>query len=64
MPAANSTVLLPALNGQAGGKVSQQLSVTTGDKIAVATMYGFSNDWFFATKGEIDATKKEISHQV
>jgi hypothetical protein len=54
-----STVLLPKIGGAAGGKVSQQLSVAAGDKIAIATMYGFSNDWFFATTGiDIDATQK------
>ncbi|MES1218768.1 MAG: spondin domain-containing protein [Bacteroidota bacterium] len=46
-----TTVLLPKINGAAGGKVSQQLSLNYGDKIAIATMYGFSNDWFFATTG-------------
>ena len=54
-----NTVLLPKINGAAGNKVSQQLTVTQGDRIAVATMYGFSNDWFFATTGQdIDATQK------
>ncbi|MFT3934737.1 MAG: spondin domain-containing protein [Chitinophagaceae bacterium] len=54
-----NTVLLPKINGAAGGKVSQLLSVSAGDKIAVATMYGFSNDWFFATTGsDLDATQK------
>ena len=54
-----NTVLLPKINGADGGKVSQVLSITKGDKIAVATMYGFSNDWFFATTGtDIDATQK------
>jgi len=52
-----TTVLLPKINGAAGGKVSQMLSVTAGDRVAVATMYGFSNDWFFATTGNnADAT--------
>ncbi|ASZ12130.1 spondin domain-containing protein [Chitinophaga pendula] len=46
-----NTVLLPAINNAAGGKVSQLLSLQPGDKIAIATMYGFSNDWFFATTG-------------
>ncbi|MGF7231679.1 spondin domain-containing protein [Arachidicoccus sp.] len=65
LPAANSKVLLPVINGQAGSSVSQQISVAPGDKVAVATMYGFSNDWFFATKGEIDATQaSDISSQV
>jgi hypothetical protein len=54
-----STVLLPKIGGAAGGKVSQQLTVTQGDRIAVATMYGFSNDWFFATTGkDLDALQK------
>lgn len=58
-------VLLPMIGSQAGSSVSQQLSVVNGDKIAIATMYGFSNDWFFATMGEIDATQKgDISSQV
>ncbi|ANH83862.1 hypothetical protein A8C56_11000 [Niabella ginsenosidivorans] len=46
-----NTVLLPQVNGASGGRVSQQLSLQEGDKIAIATMYGFSNDWFFATTG-------------
>lgn len=46
-----STVLLPKIDGNAGGKVSQQLTLAPGDRIAIATMYGFSNDWFFATGG-------------
>lgn len=54
-----TTVLLPKINGNMGGKVSQQLSVKKGDQIAIATMYGFSNDWFFATTGkDIDASQK------
>jgi hypothetical protein len=55
----NNTVLLPRINGAAGGKVSQQLTIVKGDRIALATMYGFSNDWFFATTGaDIDAMQK------
>ena len=65
LPAANSTVLLPMIDKQPGSTVSQQLSVSKGDKVAIATMYGFSNDWFFATTGEIDATQKaDISDKV
>lgn len=65
LPAASSTVLLPMIDGQPGSTVSQQLSVSKGDKVAIATMYGFSNDWFFATAGEIDATQKgDISNKV
>ncbi|MET4082647.1 hypothetical protein ABIB40_002607 [Pedobacter sp. UYP30] len=44
-------VLLPMINGAEGGKVTQELDVAKGDRVAVATMYGFSNDWFFATNG-------------
>lgn len=56
---ASTTVLLPKISDAVGGKVSQQLSVAKGDKIAIATMYGFSNDWFFATTGsDIDALQK------
>jgi hypothetical protein len=62
----STTVLLPMINGAAGGKVSQQLTVAGGDKIAIATMYGFSNDWFFASIGsDINATEKgDISSKV
>jgi hypothetical protein len=49
LAAANTRVLLPVINGQAGGKVSQSITLASGDQIAIATMYGFSNDWFFAT---------------
>lgn len=57
LKAPESTVLLPMIKGAAGGKVSQQLSVIKGDRIAIATMYGFSNDWFFAITGNgLDAT--------
>ncbi len=54
-----NTVLLPRIDGADGAKVSQMLSVVKGDRIAIATMYGFSNDWFFATSGnDWDATQK------
>lgn len=54
-----STVLLPKINGAPGSMVSQALMVSKGDRIAIATMYGFSNDWFFATSGQdIDALQK------
>lgn len=48
---ATTTVLLPRFGDGSGGKVSQLLSLTKGDRVAIATMYGFSNDWFFATTG-------------
>ncbi|MGK6353448.1 spondin domain-containing protein [Parapedobacter sp. DT-150] len=59
LPAASTTVLLPSIGGQPGGKVSQELTVAKGDRLAIATMYGLSNDWFFATKDNgVDATMK------
>jgi hypothetical protein len=59
LPAPGSKVLLPVINGQPGSKVSQDISVSPGDRIAIATMYGFSNDWFFASTGNgTDATTK------
>ncbi|HVU54522.1 MAG TPA: spondin domain-containing protein [Puia sp.] len=58
LPDPTSKVLLPVIDGQAGSKVSQQLAVQKGDRLAIATMYGFSNDWFFATTGNgVDATQ-------
>lgn len=66
LPAANSTVLLPKIGDQAGSSVSQELHVEENDRIAIATMYGFSNDWFFASKENgVDATQKgDISASV
>lgn len=59
LPAANSKILLPKIGSMSGSSVMQQLSVSMGDKIAIATMYGLSNDWFFASTGNgIDATQK------
>lgn len=57
LPAPNTKVLLPVIDGQRGGFVSQVLSVAKNDRLAIATMYGFSNDWFFASSGDgVDAT--------
>ncbi|MBS1603585.1 MAG: spondin domain-containing protein, partial [Bacteroidetes bacterium] len=57
LAASGTRVLLPVINGAAGSKVSQQISVQKGDRLAIATMYGFSNDWFFASAGNgVDAT--------
>lgn len=67
LPAASSTVLLPKIGEQAGSSVSQKLkNISKGDRIAVATMYGFSNDWFFASKDNgADATQKgDISSSI
>jgi len=59
LPAANSKILLPKIGTQSGSIVRQQLNVSMGDRIAIATMYGLSNDWFFASKDNgIDATQK------
>jgi len=59
LPAPTTNVLLPATDKQPGGMVSQQLTVSKGDRLAIATMYGFSNDWFFASTGNgVDATTK------
>ncbi|UOE50848.1 spondin domain-containing protein [Mucilaginibacter sp. SMC90] len=49
LPAPTTKVLLPQIAGKQGGVVSQQLNVNSGDRLAIATMYGFSNDWFFAS---------------
>jgi len=66
LPAASSTVLLPKIGVQAGSSVSQQLSIASGDRIAIASMYGLSNDWFFATNDNgIDATVKgDVSYSI
>ena len=38
--------------------VSQELDVVKGDRLAIATMYGFSNDWFFASSDNgVDPTQ-------
>ncbi len=67
LPAPATKVLLPIINGQAGGSVSQDISVVKGDRLAITTMYGFSNDWFFSSidngvdptiKGDISSTIK------
>lgn len=59
LPAPTTTVLLPTIGNQPGTSVSQEMSVSKGDRLAIATMYGFSNDWFFATGAEgIDPLNK------
>lgn len=56
---ASTGVLLPRVGDNPGGKVSQELEVTGGSKISIATMYGLSNDWFFATSGnDVNALRK------
>ncbi|PPK99263.1 spondin domain-containing protein [Parapedobacter indicus] len=59
LAAENTTVLLPKIGDQPGSTVSQLLKVAKGDRLAIATMYGLSNDWFFASKTSgVDATQK------
>ena len=50
LPAPDTKVLLPVIDGHSGGIVSHAIEVERNDRLAIATMYGFSNDWFFATK--------------
>nr|WP_315031735.1 spondin domain-containing protein [uncultured Chryseobacterium sp.] len=38
-----------------GSKVSTGFKADAGDKIAYVTMFGFSNDWFYANEQTIDA---------
>ncbi len=66
LQAATSKVLLPKIGTQVGSMVSQNLTVHAGDRIAVTTMYGFSNDWFFASKDNgVDAMLKgDISNSI
>lgn len=59
LPEPTANILLPKIGDQAGGRVTQQYSYAAGDRLAIATMYGFSNDWFFASKDNgVDATQK------
>ncbi|MDR3024227.1 spondin domain-containing protein [Chryseobacterium sp.] len=41
-----------------GNKVTTNFNADPGDKIAYATMFGFSNDWFYANEQNIDANTK------
>ncbi|PWN68539.1 hypothetical protein C1631_017775 [Chryseobacterium phosphatilyticum] len=41
-----------------GNKISTNFSADSGDKIAYATMFGFSNDWFYANEQSIEAGTK------
>ncbi|MBL1221729.1 spondin domain-containing protein [Chryseobacterium sp. L7] len=41
-----------------GSKVMTQFTAAPGDKIAYVTMFGFSNDWFYANEQSIDANTK------
>lgn len=45
-----------------GSKVTTSFNAGPGDKIAYVTMFGFSNDWFYANEQSIDAnTKGDLS---
>ncbi|MCK7554059.1 spondin domain-containing protein [Chitinophaga sedimenti] len=46
--AANTGVLLPVLGQSTGGSISQRISYEPGDRITFATMFGYSNDWFYS----------------
>ncbi|WP_300687896.1 spondin domain-containing protein [Chryseobacterium sp.] len=41
-----------------GNKVMAAFTADPGDKIAYATMFGFSNDWFYANEQSIEANAK------
>ncbi|SDI64064.1 spondin domain-containing protein [Chryseobacterium jejuense] len=41
-----------------GNKIMTSFKADPGDKIAYVTMFGFSNDWFYANETSIDATVK------
>ncbi|MCT2409370.1 spondin domain-containing protein [Chryseobacterium antibioticum] len=58
-----TTILQPRINGNNGGKASQTISARKGDRIALATMYGQSNDWFIAAvnNGVDGSTRGDIS---
>lgn len=60
----NSLMTLPNVKGiyiagnapvAPGNKIMTSFRAETGDKIAYATMFGFSNDWFYANEQPIDA---------
>ncbi|MBV8326986.1 spondin domain-containing protein [Chryseobacterium sp.] len=38
-----------------GNKITARINADPGDKIAYVTMFGFSNDWFYANDQDIDA---------
>ncbi len=43
-----TAVLLPSLGSSAGGSIQQQIDYLPGDRISFATMFGYSNDWFYS----------------
>lgn len=64
--AANIKSVYVAGNGPVppGQSVSTAIDIASGDKIAYATMFGYSNDWFFANQQEItSAATGDITSQ-
>lgn len=57
--AAQTDVLLPVMGSMAGGSIEQKIQYKDGDKITFATMFGYSNDWFysFGNEGMMVGTK-------
>jgi len=64
--AQGTTVLLPALAGNEAGQIEQKIDIKPGDKISFATMFGYSNDWFFSFGEDgVDAgTTGDLSNKV
>lgn len=64
--AAATTVLLPFLGDDAGGSIEQRIEYSAGDKITFATMFGYSNDWFysFGDEGVSAAASGDLSDKV
>ena len=63
----NSLMALPNVKGvfvagnapvAPGNKISTNFTADPGDKIAYVTMFGFSNDWFYANEQSIEAGTK------
>ncbi len=50
--ASQTTVLLPMIGDMAGGSIEQKIQFGKGDKITFATMFGYSNDWFYSFGSE------------
>lgn len=59
-------LLLPSISGAPGGMVEQLINYQPGDKITFATMFGYSNDWFFSfgKEGLSATTTGDLSDQV
>jgi hypothetical protein len=64
--AATTTVLLPFLGDDGGGRIEQQIEYAAGDRITFATMFGYSNDWFysFGDEGVSAAASGDLTNKV